>query len=137
MWDHKTKEADQEQRSNIFSQNYDGSGGLKKGDKGYGTAPEGSASAKRAEKATQWVKEQIVQLIQIIQDLGEGMKPLPYTTFGILFVEYENISDTLVGILQRAKKYGVLTYEGDMLWQGQSDDVQIHLLEAAFTFKAE
>ena len=45
--------------------------------------------------------------------------------FGPLFYAYQDISDTLVGIMMRAKKYGLIKYKGDMLFQGQDDAVPI------------
>ena len=38
--------------------------------------------------------------------------------FGPLFYKYQDISDTLVGILMRAKKRKLIKYPGDMLFQG-------------------
>lgn len=135
MWDAKDKKAKEEQTTNVFSAGYTGTKKLKKGDKGYGSAPEGSASAARAKKATEWVKARIIQLVGVITDIGKpGADGLPYTDFGTLFVTYEKITDTLVGILQRAKKYGVVTFEGEMLFQGQSDRVVIALTAKAKTY---
>ena len=42
---------------------------------------------------------------------------------------YANISDTLVGILMRARKRRRVAFESDMLFQGVHDDVLISLLE--------
>lgn len=47
-------------------------------------------------------------------------------TFGELFYTYQDISDTLVGIMVRAKKRGLIEYEGQgghMLFQGRHDKV--------------
>ena len=68
--------------------------------------------------------------MSVIEDMGEvnpdtGKK---FTTFGPLFIAYQDISDTLVGILMRAKKYKHLTYKGQMLFQGMHNDVVIQLL---------
>jgi len=50
---------------------------------------------------------------------------------------YETISDTVVGILQRGKKkFGVVHFPGEMLFQGQSDNVIIKLTDKAASFKA-
>ena len=38
------------------------------------------------------------------------------------------ISNKVVGILLRARKYGFVTFEGEMLFQGQDDNVVITLL---------
>jgi hypothetical protein len=45
-----------------------------------------------------------------------------------LFILYQDISDSLVGIMMRAKKRSRLRYEGDMLWQGVHDAVCITIL---------
>mmetsp|Transcript_8258 Transcript_8258/g.20294 ORF Transcript_8258/g.20294 Transcript_8258/m.20294 type:complete len:145 (+) Transcript_8258:402-836(+) len=138
MWDQKAKKANAEQKRNIFSRGYDkrASGNLKKGQKGYGTAPEGSKSAARAERAKQWVKEQIGLLISVIKKVGQkNPNGLYEVSFGVIFVAYQDISDTLVGILRRAKKYGCVEFMGDMLFQGQSDAVVISLTPKADTWK--
>merc|ERR1711990_940603 len=109
-------------------------GGVKRGMKGYGKAKKGSAQAKRLAKANQWVKDQIVQLIGVIKDIGQtNQDGMSQVTFGVLFVAYETISDTLVGILQRSKKYNLLSFQGEMLWQGASDQIMITLKPAADT----
>lgn len=48
--------------------------------------------------------------------------------FGPLFYRYADISDTLVGILMRAKKRNRLFYKGDMLFQSRHDHVKITVL---------
>ena len=50
-------------------------------------------------------------------------------TFGKLFDETANIFDALVGLLKTAKKYHVLWYDADQLWQGKDDNVVITLLK--------
>ena len=53
-------------------------------------------------------------------------------TFGVLFDTYADISDTLVGILMRARKRKKVSYDGDgMLFQGVHDHVVIRLCPAA------
>mmetsp|Transcript_6010 Transcript_6010/g.11026 ORF Transcript_6010/g.11026 Transcript_6010/m.11026 type:complete len:693 (-) Transcript_6010:124-2202(-) len=138
MWDRKAKEANEQQKHNVFSKNYNKSADkkLKRGQKGYGSAPEGSKSAARAERAKQWVKEQIGLLISVIKKVGTtGSHGRYEVTFGVMFVAYQDISDTLVGILRRAKKYKCVEFEGDMLFQGQSDRVVITLTPKADTWK--
>ena len=51
-----------------------------------------------------------------------------FITFGKLFEVYADISDTLVGILMRARKRKRLTYDGDMLFQGAHDNVVITIM---------
>ena len=58
---------------------------------------------------------------------GDAAAPV-CITFGRLFDVYADISDTLVGILMRARKRGFLTFEGDMLFQGAHDKVLITVL---------
>jgi len=140
MWDEKAKKAAAQQKRNVFSKDYDSSthakGKNKPGQKGYGKAPEGSKSAARAAKAKLWVKQQIGQLISVIKKIGSQSSQGRYeVTFGIIFVAYQDISDTLVGILRRARKYGCVEFEGDMLFQGQSDNVIISLTAKADTWK--
>eukprot|EP00465_Bigelowiella_longifila_P008373 CAMPEP_0185259846 /NCGR_PEP_ID=MMETSP1359-20130426/8543_1 /TAXON_ID=552665 /ORGANISM="Bigelowiella longifila, Strain CCMP242" /LENGTH=151 /DNA_ID=CAMNT_0027845893 /DNA_START=12 /DNA_END=467 /DNA_ORIENTATION=- len=135
MWDSKAAHANASQKNNVFSKHYDASAskGIKKGAKGYGQAPEGSKSAARAKRATEWVKEQVGILLGVIRRIGAkaGARGLHEIRFGTLFVAYQDISDTLVGILKRARKYKVVAFEGDMLWQGSSDNVVIALTEKA------
>ncbi|EMP39086.1 Actin-binding Rho-activating protein [Chelonia mydas] len=50
-------------------------------------------------------------------------------TFRQLFETYVTISNKVVGILLRARKYGLVQFEGEMLWQGKDDNVIITLLE--------
>ena len=59
-------------------------------------------------------------------DAEEGGKKT--VQFGPLFYKYADISDTLVGILMRAKKRKRLFYKGDMLFQNRHDDVKITVL---------
>ena len=115
--------------SNVFSENYKGPAMLKPGDEGYGHAEKGSATEARAKKAQQWVDKEIDKLISVIEDIGTQQPDGKYTTtFGPLFIAYQDISDTLVGILMRAKKRKRLHYKGDMLFQGQHNDVEIRVL---------
>uniref|UniRef100_A0A672MK88 Actin-binding Rho-activating protein-like n=1 Tax=Sinocyclocheilus grahami TaxID=75366 RepID=A0A672MK88_SINGR len=49
--------------------------------------------------------------------------------FGMLFERYVTISNKLVGVLLRARKQGLVHFEGEMLWQGRDDGVLITLLQ--------
>ena len=46
-----------------------------------------------------------------------------------MFYETDNIFEALAGILKTAKKYNVVEFEGDTLFQGTSDKVIITLLK--------
>lgn len=72
----------------------------------------------------------MAKLVSVIQEHGEpGENGLKCIKFGPLFILYQDISDTLVGILMRAKKYKKLTYKGQMLFQGMHNEVVIQLLQ--------
>ena len=154
LWNKRAKSAEEDMKTNVFSKNYKGTKKLKRGDKGYGTAKEGSKSAARAKKAKLWVKEQIGILLHTIRRVGSEKKlaksqeneiskkqgletgaQCMQVSFGVLFKTYQDISDTLVGMLRRAKKYKLLGFKGDMLFQGQSDGVMIFLMPKAATWK--
>lgn len=136
MWDEKSNNEIESMQSNMFSANYDESVAkakhLKPGDEGYGRAPEGSESAERVKKAELWVKQQIKMMIDTINYIGSpGPNGCYQTTFSELFVAYEKISDTCNGILKRAKKAKLLDFEGEILFQGGSDNVIIALTPKA------
>jgi hypothetical protein len=131
QWEDFGRKHQDAQASNVFSGAYDPSRrkSLRPGDPGYGRPPEGSLSEARAAKASDWVDNEIEKLLQVIVENGKvGSNGKTCITFGQLFVLYQDISDSLVGIMMRAKKRSRLHYEGDMLWQGQHDDVCITIL---------
>ncbi len=49
--------------------------------------------------------------------------------FGDLFRMYTRISDKVVGLLLRARKYGLVHFEPEMLFQGQDDDEPVFLVK--------
>jgi hypothetical protein len=48
--------------------------------------------------------------------------------FGKLFHIYANISNKLVGILLRARKYNYVQFDGEILYQGRDEDCIIRLI---------
>lgn len=101
---------------------------LKKTDMDHGTAFNGSKSAERVTQANNWVKSEIDKLLEIIIENAEAQDPVTgymNISFGKLFNLYQDISNTLVGILMRARKRKLIAYEGEMLYQGADDDVII------------
>ena len=81
--------------------------------------------------AQAWVDKEIDALIGVIEDKGvkqAGGSDKSQITFGELFDIYADISDSLVGILLRAKKRKRLAFEAGMLFQGVHDDVEIKVL---------
>ncbi|KAM7037612.1 actin-binding Rho-activating protein [Passerculus sandwichensis] len=122
------------QKLNPFSEEFDHelamSTRLHKGDEGYGRPKEGTKTAERAKRAEAHIHREIRDLCFIIESMA---KPRPdgkiQVTFGELFDRYVRISDKVVGILMRARKHGLVDFEGEMLWQGRDDNVIITLLK--------
>lgn len=84
----------------------------------------------KAVAAAKWTDGEIRKLIQVIKH--EGQKDDDgkwFITFGVLFNETANIFDALSGICKTAKKYKVVAYAPEQLWQGQHDSEVIRLLK--------
>ena len=130
---------------------------LNKDDKDYGTPVAGSKTEARGMLAHERISREILELCCVINDHGtrvslrnsecdksskspknksekdsskEGTNDSLVTTieFGRLFDIYTKISNKLVGVLLRARKYGILDFQGEMLWQRRDDAVIITLL---------
>jgi hypothetical protein len=71
-----------------------------RGDSNYGTAPEGSLSEERAKKAAIWVEKEVYKLLGEIEALGRTSGNEVHVTFGELFNHYQDVSDTLVSLLE-------------------------------------
>ncbi|EDQ85435.1 uncharacterized protein MONBRDRAFT_11965 [Monosiga brevicollis MX1] len=84
----------------------------------------------RALDAAKWVDKEIRKLIGEIQRLGtKNDSGKVEITYGPLFDATANTFEALSGTLKTAKKYDVVDYEGELLYQGASDDVVITLLK--------
>ena len=132
LWNKRAGDHKSEQESNPFSGSGSGGGSqkLSRKDPNYGKAKEGSKTAQRAKQARAWVEKEVNKLVGVIKDLGHpDDEGFPCIEFGPLFIAYQDISDTLVGILMRAKKRKRLRYQGDMLFQGCHNHVVITLTE--------
>jgi hypothetical protein len=70
--------------------------------------------------------EKLLETIRLLSGV-QGRSRECSVTFGQLFTAYENISDTLVGIMVRAKRRGLIQYDGEMLFQGIHDNVRVTL----------
>jgi len=83
----------------------------------------------RAIEAAKWTDGEIKRVIHEIKTRGfqndEGQTVI---TFGQLFDETDQIFDALSGILKTSKKYEVVDYEGEQLWQGKNDKTIVTLL---------
>ncbi|CAO2602390.1 Actin-binding Rho-activating protein [Lemmus lemmus] len=133
-WQQWADEHMQSQKLNPFSDEFDYdlamSTRLHKGDEGYGRPKEGSKTAERAKRAEEHIYREILELCFVIRTMARHRRDgKVQVTFGELFDRYVRISDKVVGILMRARKHGLVHFEGEMLWQGRDDHVLITLLE--------
>ena len=98
----------------------------------YGKPVEGSKTEARGKQAAQLVRTEIKFLLEIIQKHGteielENGTKTNQMKFKELFELYKVISNKVVGILLRARKYNLVKFDGEMLYQGRDDAVQITL----------
>ncbi|XP_067304402.1 actin-binding Rho-activating protein-like [Pseudorasbora parva] len=101
---------------------------IQRGQEGYGRPLEGSKTEQRGKDAHSHISREVTELCQVIQEIGESKEGgRPAVRFGMLFERYVTISDKLVGVLLRARKQGLVQFEGEMLWQGRDDEVLITL----------
>ncbi|XP_004457598.1 actin-binding Rho-activating protein [Dasypus novemcinctus] len=133
-WQQWADEHTQSQKLNPFSEEFDYqlamSTRLHKGDEGYGRPKEGTKTAERAKRAEEHIYREIMDMCFIIRTMACHRRDGKIqVTFGDLFDRYVRISDKVVGILMRARKHGLVDFEGEMLWQGRDDHVVITLLE--------
>lgn len=133
-WQQWADEHIQSQKLNPFSEEFDYqlamATRLHKGDEGYGRPKEGTKTAERAKRAEEHIYREIRDMCFIIRTMARHRRDGKIqVTFGDLFDRYVRISDKVVGILMRARKHGLVDFEGEMLWQGRDDHVVITLLE--------
>ncbi|CAB4055511.1 unnamed protein product [Lepeophtheirus salmonis] len=83
---------------------------LKKTDPGYGCPQEGTRTEARGIKAQFHVHKEILELCEILYMYG-----------------LDDGASSIVGILLRAKKYGLVDFEPEILFQGQNDNTPIYL----------
>ena len=100
-------------------------------DETYGKPPQGSLTEQRAEKAMRHINEELTALLHIIRNIGMRYQDGTIAvSFGKLFQFYVPISNKIVGILLRARRWRLVGFPGEMLYQGQDDNVLICLLLA-------
>ena len=134
-WKNVEEEHRQKQLINPFS-GWEGAATrekLDKDDPNYARPVEGSMTAIRGHMAGERISGEIRQLTAIMrqyahrQTLPDGR--VRYSVpFGKLFDMYAKISNKLVGILMRARKQGLVDFEGEMLWQRRDDHVMISMV---------
>jgi len=100
-----------------------------KKDPNYGRPREGSLTEQRGIAAGVHVAKEIITLCEVIDENGDKNNNGTVTiSFGKLFGIYVYISDKVVGMLLRARKHGILDFQGEMLYQRQDEKVLITLL---------
>merc|ERR1711934_1214256 len=131
--------------------------GVRKHDKDYGTPVAGSKTEARAKLAHERISREILEMCCVIEDNGKKIKTQNCTPSNVdeagnnadtetsindiqqeqfiteidfkrLFDIYVGISNKLVGVLLRARKYGIVDFPGETLFQRRDDDVIIKLL---------
>ncbi|KAI6187955.1 Actin-binding Rho-activating protein [Aphelenchoides besseyi] len=120
-------QTDEKLRKNPFSENYEPEH-FDVHAKDYGRPPPGSLTEKRGIRAGAYILNQVVILCEAIAKYGTGPENRRTINFGPLFKIYETYSDKVVGLLIRARKHGLLTFNGEMLYQRQDDHKPITLL---------
>ena len=71
--------------------------------------------------------QEILELCEVLSSHGFDHEGTVTMLFGDLFRIYTRISDKVVGILLRAKKYGLVYFEPEILFQGQDDETPVFL----------
>uniref|UniRef100_A0A915ITR5 Costars domain-containing protein n=1 Tax=Romanomermis culicivorax TaxID=13658 RepID=A0A915ITR5_ROMCU len=128
----KIRKNEENLRKNPFSDSYRPVAFSKTNDVGiYGRPESGSLTEKRGVKAGNHIGREILELCQVIDDCGherpDGVKII---TFGHLFQLYTKISDKVVGMLLRARRHGLVKFEGEMLYQRRDEEKIISLAKS-------
>ena len=138
-WQKWSDEHQEYQKHNPFSHNTRPTVVVpQRGQDNYGKPLQGSLTEQRGKDAHTHISREVQELCEVIRNIGElrdgdgsvssgGEKGIA-VEFGKLFEHYVAISNKLVGILLRARKQGLVNFEGEMLWQGKDDHVVITLL---------
>jgi hypothetical protein len=82
--------------------------------------------------ANAWVAFEVSRLVDTIGRNYEGVDEVTGAkriTFGSLFRIYENLTDSVMGIAQRARKANMITFEGETLFQGRNERTWITLIQ--------
>ncbi|XP_039181186.1 actin-binding Rho-activating protein-like [Crotalus tigris] len=129
-WQSWSKDHVAYQQQNPFSNGNQVTLRTERGDPAYGRPPEGSKTEQRGKDAHTLMGKEVEELCLIIRNTGKREQDgRVKITFKQLFNRYVTISNKLVGVLLRARKHGLVDFEGEMLWQGKDDNVVITLFE--------
>ena len=100
-------------------------------DERYGRPEEGSLTERRAKAGGEYVLREMIFLCECINKYGTPQPDGTVTiTFGLMFDLYSTYSESLVGMLLRARKHGCIHFEGEMLYQRQDEKKIITLLNS-------
>jgi len=98
---------------------------------GYGKPIPGSASDLRGQEYQKNVAVEVLSLCRIIFTHGFRLSNgHTLMLFKDIFDIYQSISNKVVGILARARKNRLVHFEGETLFQGESDDTNVTLLRS-------
>uniref|UniRef100_A0A915DWI7 Costars domain-containing protein n=1 Tax=Ditylenchus dipsaci TaxID=166011 RepID=A0A915DWI7_9BILA len=104
------QKSEQKLKKNPFSDTYQPPE-FDKASKEYGRPPPGSKTEARGIRAGNYVMNEIIFLCEMIEQNSTGTPPNCEMKFGPLFYMYARVSDKLVGMLLRARKYGLVSFE--------------------------
>ncbi|XP_042867943.1 actin-binding Rho-activating protein-like [Penaeus japonicus] len=92
----------------------------------------------RGKKAARHINAEVMLLCDMIYQEGQQFENgTAVISFGDLFQIYTRISNKVVGMLLRARKYGLVDFEGEMLFQRRDDDVPILLTRSIGSIRDE
>lgn len=129
-WQKWSNDHCENQKQNPFSNGKVTPPHIQRGQEGYGRPLEGSKTEQRGKDAHSHIGREVIELCQVIRDIGvRGEDGRTAVRFDALFETYVTISNKLVGVLLRARRQGLVHFEGEMLWQGRDDGVLITLLQ--------
>ena len=106
-------------------------------DDDYGTPVAGSKTDIRGQTAGARISNEIIELCRVIFDMGVCLQDGSWgVRFGDLFEAYTKISNKLVGMLMRARRHGLVEFEGEMLFQRRDDHVVVRLVKLPLSLQA-
>ncbi|XP_063601546.1 actin-binding Rho-activating protein-like [Penaeus indicus] len=139
MFDDNVKKHQSKMANNPFSGSFKtGPPRLAKDDPNYGRPVAGSKSEMRGKRAARHINAEVMLLCDMIHQEGQQLEDgTAVISFGDLFQIYTRISNKVVGMLLRARKYGLVDFEGEMLFQRRDDDVPILLTRSIASIRDE
>lgn len=101
---------------------------LSTSDSNYGKPITGSFAEILGKEAEMLIKKEVRQLINVIRSRGKVTEDkVVFISFGDLFNSYNAISNKLVGLLIKARKQKLVSFDGEILFQNRNENVIICL----------